>query len=442
MFRRKKNDGFEWHNYVRTTIKLRREDRRRRIEELKDLAKDGLKGAGRAGLSSSASVVERISRVVMAPVGFVGGLIASVLAAAGSISVRPVAGASVLLARMSRPSRLVALTGQPGVAPLVILAALLTTLLGGARVYAQGTDAIAVAIIALAALLWGVVIWAGLPDGAMSGLRLPVGLPRLPGLSGMVERLPNVFAGLPPATYRLVAGIVVLGFAGWLGWIGIGLVGRALPTLGVASLTGTSRPPVEGRANAVSGDTLRIKDRTLRLAGIDAPEHQQTCGGRGRERRWRCGAVARTALQELVRNKTVRCDLSGRDSGGLDLASCRIGNKDVAAELVSGGHVFARAGFFASYARLEEVARSAGLGVWRGSAERPEAYRTRMWEAAKKAAPSGCPIKGHVARGERIYVVPWAPSYARTRVRESRGGRWFCNENEAVAAGWKPTDRS
>jgi hypothetical protein len=65
-----------------------------------------------------------------------------------------------------------------------------------------------------------------------------------------------------------------------------------------------------------------------------------------------------------------------------------------------------------------------------------------MWEAAKKAAPSGCPIKGHVARGERIYVVPWAPSYARTRVRESRGGRWFCNENEAVAAGWKPTDRS
>ena len=51
----RKKDGFEWHEYVRTTIKLRREDRRARLLDVKEVAADGLKYAGRASASASSS---------------------------------------------------------------------------------------------------------------------------------------------------------------------------------------------------------------------------------------------------------------------------------------------------------------------------------------------------------------------------------------------------
>jgi endonuclease YncB( thermonuclease family) len=322
---------------------------------------------------------------------------------------------------------------------MVLLAAALTGLLGVARIYAEGTDVIAVAMVAASLGLWVIVIWAALPDGALTALGK---LSRLPAVPDRLRGLPAELARLPLSMQRIIAGAAVVVLVAVLGWLGSSIIGNSLPSLSVASLPGFASSAIEGRASAVTGDALRINGRTLRLAGIDAPEYQQTCGGRGKERRWRCGAVARTALQELVRNRTVRCEPSGHEAAGQEIAGCRIGDKDVAAELVTRGHVFAQTGLFASYGRLEAAARSAGLGVWRGASERPAEYRARLWEAAKKAAPSGCPIKGHVTRGERVYVVPWSPSYARTRVRESRGGRWFCDEREAVTAGWKSTDRS
>lgn len=55
--RGRKSDGFEWHKHVRTTIKLRREDRRARFNDVKEVASDGLKYAGRAGVSASNSGV-------------------------------------------------------------------------------------------------------------------------------------------------------------------------------------------------------------------------------------------------------------------------------------------------------------------------------------------------------------------------------------------------
>ncbi|MFO0227392.1 MAG: thermonuclease family protein, partial [Gammaproteobacteria bacterium] len=38
----------------------------------------------------------------------------------------------------------------------------------------------------------------------------------------------------------------------------------------------------------------------------------------------------------------------------------------------------------------------------------------------------------------RIYHLPGGAYYARTRIDESRGERWFCSESEARAAGWRP----
>jgi hypothetical protein len=109
---------------------------------------------------------------------------------------------------------------------------------------------------------------------------------------------------------------------------------------------------------------------------------------------------------------------------------------DVGASLVRAGAVFARSGLMARYASIEAEAQKAKAGVWRGVAERPAIWRERVWAEARKRAPDGCPIKGHVSRGTRTYLMPGQVRYERIRVNPARGGRWFCSEDEAIAAGW------
>jgi hypothetical protein len=51
-----------------------------------------------------------------------------------------------------------------------------------------------------------------------------------------------------------------------------------------------------------------------------------------------------------------------------------------------------------------------------------------------------CLIKGNVSsRGERIYHPPGCRYYNSTVIDPKRGERWFCSEQEAVAAGWRRT---
>ncbi|TBY57028.1 succinoglycan biosynthesis protein exoi [Rhizobium leguminosarum bv. viciae] len=54
-----------------------------------------------------------------------------------------------------------------------------------------------------------------------------------------------------------------------------------------------------------------------------------------------------------------------------------------------------------------------------------------------------CNIKGNISinSGERIYHVPGQKIYAATRIRLEYGERWFCTEQEARDAGWRPANR-
>jgi phosphatidylserine/phosphatidylglycerophosphate/cardiolipin synthase-like enzyme len=54
---------------------------------------------------------------------------------------------------------------------------------------------------------------------------------------------------------------------------------------------------------------------------------------------------------------------------------------------------------------------------------------------------SGCAIKGNVNReGERIFHMPGTRNYERVRMNIGTGKRWFCSEDQAVAAGWRPAE--
>lgn len=56
---------------------------------------------------------------------------------------------------------------------------------------------------------------------------------------------------------------------------------------------------------------------------------------------------------------------------------------------------------------------------------------------------SECVIKGNISisNGKQWYHLPGMEDYERTRIDISKGERWFCTEQEAIAAGWKKAPR-
>lgn len=62
----------------------------------------------------------------------------------------------------------------------------------------------------------------------------------------------------------------------------------------------------------------------------------------------------------------------------------------------------------------------------------------RVAAPAARSVPAGeCRIKGNISRNGKIYHVPGSRSYNDTKIDETKGERWFCSEEEAVAAVWR-----
>ena len=114
-----------------------------------------------------------------------------------------------------------------------------------------------------------------------------------------------------------------------------------------------------------------------------------------------------------------------------------MGATDLGAEMVRTGYAWAFLKYSDKYIYQEAEARAAHVGVWKYDSEPPWDYRAAKWIAAEQVAPKGCPIKGNISDSGKIYHAPWSPWYAKTRINETKGERWFCSEAEAVAAGWR-----
>jgi endonuclease YncB( thermonuclease family) len=196
---------------------------------------------------------------------------------------------------------------------------------------------------------------------------------------------------------------------------------------------------IEGTASVVDGDTLEVRGERIRLYGIDAPESSQVCK-RSNGKQWRCGQQAALALSEHIGRRPVSCDGRGKDSYGRTIAVCSVNGVDLNKWLVAEGWAVAYRKYSLDYVDAETEARVQGVGIWSGSFDMPGDYRKQRWADASSQAPDpNCPIKGNINRdGERIYHTPWGSrSYKRTKISPEKGERWFCDEAEAVAAGWR-----
>jgi endonuclease YncB( thermonuclease family) len=157
---------------------------------------------------------------------------------------------------------------------------------------------------------------------------------------------------------------------------------------------------VTGKPEIVDAGTLEIGGQRIRLAGIEAPAFDQTCHADGR--RWRCGFEAASALAYFIAGSWVTCRERGRTEDGALAATCfagGVGGPDVAVWLVVRGWALAAPG--SRYLALQEGAREARQGLWRGTFVPPAEWRRGQRLAAGRA--TGRPREGEVCvAGRRV----------------------------------------
>jgi len=195
---------------------------------------------------------------------------------------------------------------------------------------------------------------------------------------------------------------------------------------------------IAGAAAVIDGDTIAIDDVVIRLFDVDAPEMAQTCEG-GPSRLRSCGAYVADALAERLADREVRCEVLKVDQYDRQVARCDLDGEVLSQWLVANGLAMVFRRYSDRFIEEEEAARAARLGLWQTNFQPPWEYRARRWEVATQEAPEGCPIKGNINRkGERIYHTPWGSKwYQKTRINTAAGERWFCDEREALDAGWR-----
>ncbi len=447
---RKRNEGFEWRDYVRTTILVRREQRRQRVKDIHAAAAAHVKDAGRRGLDASVagardagSGTAYYAKKFAAASASAAQRGAAVAASAIATGARGLAsGLSALAARIGQPlgsvlepALSVAREPRPNLALKIVAGLTAVGALYRSWSFGFDTDAMIAAIIAIVASV--VLALAYLTDpyrgrraggGARDGLlaKLREAEITLPG----DRRISGTAAGA-----GLLATVAVVTLAGVAFYSGtpspVAGIMSAPTTTGALPTADASK--LEGRAIALSGDSLRIAGTLIILDGIEAPEATQSC--QRKAGKWRCGAAAKDALANIVRGRRISCDIVG-DSEDVKRARCYSRGSDIAKELVRGGSVFSSGGFLSRYAGDESEAQAQKIGLWSGDADRPQDYRDKRWEEATRTAPDGCPIKGRIRSGSRTYVLPWSTSYDSIKPSKAKGERWFCSENEAKAAGW------
>lgn len=199
---------------------------------------------------------------------------------------------------------------------------------------------------------------------------------------------------------------------------------------------------IVGIPTIIDGDTLVIGGRSIRLYGIDAPESAQHCKAQD-GRVWECGQHAGQALRGYIGRRILTCDITGIDRYNRAIARCNINGKDINAWMVANGWAVAYRRYSLDYTQHEEAARSFRQAIWSGDFVMPwdwrRGHRMNFGPASASSTNTRCAIKGNIgSTGERIYHLPGGRWYERTGISKLKGERWFCSEEEARAAGWRP----
>jgi micrococcal nuclease len=197
----------------------------------------------------------------------------------------------------------------------------------------------------------------------------------------------------------------------------------------------------------VDGDTIDVELNgavvRIRYIGIDTPETVDP--GSPVE----CfGPQASDRNRALVEGRSVELekDVSETDRFGRLLRYVYAGGQMVNEQLVLEG--YANASTFppdvkyqARFTDAERTARENGRGLWTACMS-TVAPTTGGCAKGCVTPPPECRIKGNInSEGVKIYHVPSGEFYDATVIDTSKGERWFCTPQEAVANGWRASQR-
>ena len=215
---------------------------------------------------------------------------------------------------------------------------------------------------------------------------------------------------------------------------------RWVTALALLWATGAGAADIYGRVSVIDGDTFRVNGVSVRLHGIDAPETWQTCQTEHGVS-FSCGGWVTDTVSAQYEGAHARCDVLEIDRYGRPVARCRVQGADVGHALVLQGLAFAFLTYSDDYEQVAETAAAADAGLNSMLVQSP-AWVRKTRAIGRIPEDRACGIKGNISTsGAHIYHVPGQRFYEATGIRPERGERWFCSEEEAVAAGWRKSRR-
>lgn len=154
-------------------------------------------------------------------------------------------------------------------------------------------------------------------------------------------------------------------------------------------------PATTGISRVVSGDTLTLNNRVIKLFGVAAPDISQTCAdasGRG----YKCGQQAIAWLSSWLADNEIKCHVLGQDDRGVLTAVCMLGPYDIGAALINAGWAVADTRQTQVYVPYQNQALTNKRGLWQG-----EFYMPWDWEKIQARKANVKVIRSKKSSGRR-----------------------------------------
>ena len=177
------------------------------------------------------------------------------------------------------------------------------------------------------------------------------------------------------------------------------------------------------------GDTITVlrggnEQVKVRLEGIDTPERGEPFS-----------AQAKRFISSLVFGKQVGIQVKELDRYGRTVARVIVDGTDTSLALVQAGLAwhYTRYSDDADLARGENVAKSAGIGLWSLPNPAPPWGLRQRQQSAANASRSSEDVEYHGNRNSNVFHAPWCRYYSCKNCTAK-----FKSRAEAVAAGYRP----
>ena len=141
-----------------------------------------------------------------------------------------------------------------------------------------------------------------------------------------------------------------------------------------------------GWPRVIDGDSISIRQESIRLHGIDAPEIKQICKKKNNTP-YMCGVIAKDTLKNFIERessgitrKKVYCYYSERDRYKRIIGKCYVGKDsefNLNHEMVISGQAVAYTKYSKDYIEAENTAKAKGRGIWQGKFDLPEEWRRK-----------------------------------------------------------------